>query len=145
MIALDLDSHGSLVRCSERRKAANAPEKVVIEPLETERLPQLPAILEGFADVDFTVAIFDTADADAEAVRPVVDSVDVCLLPARPTRFAAAARRRGSAKRRCFPTMCRTVSQVARFKVNRKDYVAVERSARLRRLKPRTGVCSTTE
>ena len=61
MIALDLDSHGSLVRWSERRKAANAPEKVVIEPLETERLPQLPAILEGFADVGFPVAIFDTS------------------------------------------------------------------------------------
>jgi hypothetical protein len=120
VIALDLDSHGSLVRRSERRKAANAPEKVVIEPLETERLPQLPAILEGFADVGFTVAIFDTADADGEAVRPVVDSVDVCLLRARPARLdvaAAAARRRGSAKRRCFPTMCRTASQVARFKV----------------------------
>jgi hypothetical protein len=61
VIALDLDSHGSLVRWSERRKAAKAPEKVVIEPLETERLPQLPAILEGFADVGFTVAIFDTS------------------------------------------------------------------------------------
>jgi len=65
-----------------------------VEPLEIERLPQLSAILEGFAGVGFTVAIFDTADADAEAVRPVVDSVDLCLLPARPTRLdvdAAAA------------------------------------------------------
>jgi chromosome partitioning protein len=94
VIVLDLDSHGSLVRWSERRRAANVPETVVVEPLETERLPQLPAILEGLADVGFTVAVFDTADADAEVVRPVVDSVDLCLLPARPTRLdvdAAAA------------------------------------------------------
>jgi chromosome partitioning protein len=94
VVALDLQSHGSLVRWSERRKVANAPEKVAIEPLETERLRQLPAILEGFADTGFTLAIFDTADADAEAVRPLVDSVDLCLLPARPTRLdvdAAAA------------------------------------------------------
>src|SRR6185437_16742737 len=79
VVALDLQSHGSLVRWSERRKVANAPEKVAIESLETERLRQLPAILEGFADTGFTLAIFDTADADAEAVRPLVDSVDLCL------------------------------------------------------------------
>src|SRR5215469_5115429 len=86
VIALDLDSHGSLVRWSERRKAANAPETVVTEPLESERLPQLPAILEGLASVGFTVAVLDTADVDAAVVRPVIDAVDLCLLPARPTR-----------------------------------------------------------
>src|SRR5436305_13932707 len=69
LIALDLDLRGSLVRWSERRKAANAPNTVVIEPLETERLPQLPPILDGFAAIGFTLAVFDTADADAGAVR----------------------------------------------------------------------------
>ena len=59
----------------------------MIEPLESERLPQLPAILEGLASVGFTLAVFDTADADAGAVRLVIDSVDLCLLPARPTRL----------------------------------------------------------
>jgi chromosome partitioning protein len=87
VIALDLDAQGSLIRWSERRKAANAPNTVVIEPLEIERLPQLPAILEGLAGVGFTLAVFDTADAGAEAVRPVIDSVDLCLLPTRPTRL----------------------------------------------------------
>ena len=94
VIALDLDLQGSLVRWSERRKAANAPNTVVIEPLETERLPQLPATLDGFAGVGFTLAVFDTADADAGAVRLIIDSVDLCLLPTRPTRLdvdAAAA------------------------------------------------------
>ena len=87
VIALDLDSQGSLVRWSERRKAANARSRVVIEPLESERLPQLPAILEGLASVGFTLAVFDTAHADAGAVRLVIDSVDSCLLPVRPTRL----------------------------------------------------------
>ena len=87
VIALDLDSQGSLVRWSERRKAANAPNTVVIEPLESERLPQLPAILEGLASVGFTLAVFDTAHADAGAVRLVINSVDFCLLPVRPTRL----------------------------------------------------------
>jgi len=87
VIALDLDCQGSLMRWSERRRAANAPNTVVIEPLETGRLPQLPAILEGLASVGFTLAIVDTADAAAAAVRPVIDSVDLCLLPARPTRL----------------------------------------------------------
>ena len=67
---------------------------MVVEPLETERLSQLPAILEGLASVGFNLAIFDTADIGAGAVRRVVDSVDLCLLPVRPTRLdvdAAAA------------------------------------------------------
>jgi chromosome partitioning protein len=85
VIALDLDSQASLVRWSERRKTANVANRVVIEPLETERLPQIPVILEGLAGIGFTVALFDTADADAEGVRRVIDSVDLCLVPARPT------------------------------------------------------------
>jgi chromosome partitioning protein len=94
VIALDLDSQASLVRWSERRKTANVANRVVIEPLETERLPQIPVILEGLAGIGFTVALFDTADADAEGVRRVIDSVDLCLVPARPTPLdvdAAAA------------------------------------------------------
>jgi chromosome partitioning protein len=87
VIAFDLDSQGSLVRWSERRKAANAPNSVVIEPLESERLPQLPAIFEGLAGVGFTLAVFDTAEADRGALSLVIDSVDLCLLPARPTRL----------------------------------------------------------
>ena len=87
VIAFDLDSQGSLVRWSERRKAANAPNSVVIEPLESERLPQLPAIFEGLAGVGFTLAVFDTAEADRGALSLVINSVDLCLLPARPTRL----------------------------------------------------------
>ena len=87
VIAFDLDSQGSLVRWSERRKAANAPNSVVIEPLESERLPQLPAIFEELAGVGFTLAVFDTAEADRGALSLVINSVDLCLLPARPTRL----------------------------------------------------------
>ena len=98
VIALDLDSQGSLVRWSERRKAANAPNRVVIEPLESERLPQLPAILEGLGSVGFTLAVFDTADADAGAVRLVIE---LCrLLPASgPPDPLGCGRRRGDFSR----------------------------------------------
>jgi chromosome partitioning protein len=101
VIALDLDSQRSLVRWSERRKAANAPNRVVIEPLESERLPQQPAILEGLASVGFTLAVFDTADADAEAVRLVIDSVDFFSLSAKPLSCSISAHRLPAA---CVPT-----------------------------------------
>ena len=87
VIALDLDSQGSLARWAERRKAANAANAVVVEPFEAERLSRLPAILEGLAGVGFTLAVFDTAGADSAAVRLVTEWSDLCLLPARPTRL----------------------------------------------------------
>src|SRR6476646_3108195 len=87
VIALDLDSQGSLARWAERRKAANAANAVVVEPFEAERLSRLPAILEGLAGVGFTLAVFDTAGADSAAVRLVTESSHLCLLPARPTRL----------------------------------------------------------
>ena len=65
--------------------------KVMIEPLESERLPQLRAILEGLAGVGFTLAIFDTAGSDNAAARFVTDAADICLLPTRPTRLDVAA------------------------------------------------------
>ena len=68
-------------------RGGERPNKVVIEPLESERLPQLHAILEGLAGVGFTLAIFDTAGADSAAARFVTDAADICLLPTRPTRL----------------------------------------------------------
>ncbi|MFY9899476.1 MAG: ParA family protein, partial [Xanthobacteraceae bacterium] len=47
VIALDLDPQQSLVRWGKRREAANARNKIIVEPLERERLPRLRAILEG--------------------------------------------------------------------------------------------------
>ncbi len=85
VIALDLDPQGSLLRWAERREAANAPNKVMIEPLERERLPRLDAIVAGLAGVGFTLAIFDTAGADRAAIGFVAEAADLCLLPARPT------------------------------------------------------------
>jgi chromosome partitioning protein len=85
VIGLDLDPQASLVSWGERRKAANTPNKLVIEPLEGERLPLLP-ILEGLAEVGFTIAIFDTA-ANGATARLVALAADICLLPTRPTRL----------------------------------------------------------
>jgi chromosome partitioning protein len=87
VIVLDLDPQGSLVRWGERRQGANARHKVMIEPLEAERLPRLAAILEGLEGVGFTLVIFDTAGADGAAARFVTEAADLCLLPARPTRL----------------------------------------------------------
>ena len=91
VIALDLDPQASLVRWGKCREAANVPNKVMIEPLEGERLPQLRAILEGLACVGFTLAVFDTAGADSAAARLVTGAADLCLLPARPTRLDVEA------------------------------------------------------
>ncbi len=91
VIALDLDPQASLVRWGKRREAANVPNKVMIEPLEGERLPRLRAIIDGLAGVGFTIAIFDTAGADGTAARLVTEAADLCLLPARPTRLDVEA------------------------------------------------------
>jgi chromosome partitioning protein len=91
VIALDLDPQGSLLRWGTYREAANAPNKVVIEPLESERLPHLQAILKGLAGAGFTLAIFDTAGSDNAAARFVTEAADICLLPTRPTRLDVAA------------------------------------------------------
>lgn len=91
VIVLDLDPQAALVRWGERREAANAPSKVIVEPLEHERLPRLRPILDGLADVGFTLAIFDTASGDTAAARLVTEAADICLLPARPTRLDVEA------------------------------------------------------
>ncbi|HTV36233.1 MAG TPA: AAA family ATPase [Xanthobacteraceae bacterium] len=92
-IAIDLDPQGSLARWGERRAAgnANARNKVMVEPLERDRLSRLPAILDGLASAGFTLAIFDTAGADGPAVRLVTEVTDLCLLPARPTQLDVEA------------------------------------------------------
>ncbi len=87
VIALDLDPQGSLVRWGERRREVSARSTVIVEPLERERLPRLREIIEGLTNTGFTLAIFDTAGADAAALRFVTEAADLCLLPARPTRL----------------------------------------------------------
>ena len=86
VVALDLDPKASLVSWGERRKAASTPNKLVIEPFESERLPLLHTILAGLAEAGFTIAIFDTAANNATA-RLVAPAADICLLPTRPTRL----------------------------------------------------------
>ncbi len=86
VVALDLDPQASLVSWGERRKAVNTPNKLVIEPLESERLPLLHTILAGLAEAGFTIAVFDTA-ANGATARLVARAADICLLPTRPTRL----------------------------------------------------------
>jgi chromosome partitioning protein len=91
VIVLDLDPQASLLRWGKRREAENVPSKVMIEQLESERLPRLRAFLEGLNDAGFTLAVLDTAGADGAAARLVTEAVDLCLLPARPTRLDVEA------------------------------------------------------
>ena len=91
VIALDLDPQASLSRWGKYREAARAPNKVMIEQLECERLSRLGAIVEGLAGVGFTLAIFDTAGADSAAARLVTEIANLCLLPTRPTRLDVEA------------------------------------------------------
>jgi chromosome partitioning protein len=91
VIALDLDPQASLARWGARRETAKTPTKVMVEPLERERLPRLSVILDGLAGAGFTLAIFDTAGADNAAVRQVTEAADLCLLPARPARLDVEA------------------------------------------------------
>ena len=86
VIALDLDPQGSLCRWGKRREAAKARTEVIVEPLEPERLHRLRSILEGLAGAGFMLAVFDTCTESA-AIRLVTEVVDLCLLPARPTRL----------------------------------------------------------
>jgi len=116
VIALDLDPQASLVRWGERRQANGALTTLMVESFESERLPRLRAILEGLADVGFTLTIVDTAGADNAAIRLVAQAADLCLLPTRPTLLdveatAATFRAVFLAKRRaafvlnqCLPT-----------------------------------------
>jgi chromosome partitioning protein len=80
-----------LLRWSQYRQAASAPNKVVIEPLERERVSNLRAFLDGLEGVGFTLAVFDTAGSDSAAARFVTEAADICLLPTRPTRLDVAA------------------------------------------------------
>jgi len=91
VIALDLDPQSSLTRWGKRRSAANPPHLVIVEPLEIERLPRLGAIVDGLATAGFTLAVFDTPGATSTAARIVAESVDFCLLPARPTHLDVEA------------------------------------------------------
>jgi chromosome partitioning protein len=90
VIALDLDPQASLLRWGKYREATNAPNKVIVEPLERERLPHLRTILEGLAGAGFTLAIFDIAGSDSAAARFVTEVADICLLPTRPTHLDVA-------------------------------------------------------
>jgi chromosome partitioning protein len=91
VIALDLDPQASLVRWSKRRETANAPNTVIVEPCEIERLPRFGAIIDGLAGAGFTLAIFDTPGVTSTAIRLVAEAADFCLLPARPTRLDVEA------------------------------------------------------
>jgi chromosome partitioning protein len=91
VIALDVDPQASLARWGERRAATECVARIMVEPLERERLQRLPAVLDGLGGAGFTLAVFDTAATDAPAIRLITEAADLCLLPARPSRLDVEA------------------------------------------------------
>lgn len=85
VIALDFDPQASLARWGKRRLTTKATNRVVVDQFELPRLARFGAIIDGLADAGFTLAVFDTAGADNEAVRVIAERADLCLLPSRPT------------------------------------------------------------
>ena len=47
VIVFDVDLQASLVRWGERRKDAQAPSRVTVEPFEVERHPHIRAVVTG--------------------------------------------------------------------------------------------------
>jgi chromosome partitioning protein len=143
VIALDLDPQASLVRWSCRREAAKAPNMVMVEPFESERLPRLRAILDGLAGAGFTFAVFDTAGTDGAAVRLIAQAADLCLLPARPTlldveataaTFRAvclAGRKAAFVLNQCLPTYRSSRTNEAAQELTRLGVLAPMLSARI--------------
>lgn len=69
-------------------------ERLVVDRLAAERMRYLSALLEALAAKGFTLVVLDTAGVDDAATPQVIAAVDLCLMPARPTRLDIEASRR---------------------------------------------------
>jgi chromosome partitioning protein len=143
VIAFDLDLQASLVRWGRRRRDAGVPYRVLVEPLEFERLQRIRAILAGISDASFTLAIFDTGCGDAGTASSIAGAADLCLLPARPTWLdveatAATFRSLFLANRsaafvlnQCPPARCSTRSNQAASDLQRLGVLAPSLASRI--------------
>lgn len=83
VVALDLDPQGSLAAWGDDRNA----DTPAVDRLDDDRLPRLPAILEGLAKAGMTLAILDCPGVASTATNLAIKASDLCLLPTRPTRL----------------------------------------------------------
>jgi chromosome partitioning protein len=89
VVALDLDPQASLAAWGEQRTAA-AP---VVDRLGADKLAQLPQILQALEGRGFTLAVLDCPGTFSTATNLVMESIDLALVPARPTRLDIMATR----------------------------------------------------
>jgi chromosome partitioning protein len=88
VIALDLDPQGSLAAWGNRREGEGPTfERLAVEKLDPDRIPELEAILAALDRKGFTVAILDTLGADTASAHMAMKAADICLMPARPSRL----------------------------------------------------------
>jgi chromosome partitioning protein len=89
VIALDLDPQGSLAAWGEQREA----EAPTVDRLPPERLTQLPQILRALESRGFTLAILDCPGIASTGTNIAMQTADLSLVPARPTRLDIQATR----------------------------------------------------
>jgi chromosome partitioning protein len=88
VIALDLDPQGSLSAWGNRREGEGPSfERLTVERLPQDKIPQLKAILAALDRKGFTVAVLDTAGVDSATSHLAMQAADLCLMPARPSRL----------------------------------------------------------
>ncbi|SFV14617.1 chromosome partitioning protein [Methylobacterium sp. 174MFSha1.1] len=83
VVALDLDPQGSLGAWGDTRTA----EAPAVDRLPSDRLGELPAILEALKAEGYTVAILDTAGVSSTGGNLAMQAADLALVPARPSRL----------------------------------------------------------
>lgn len=81
---LDLDPQGSLASWGKSRKA-DSPAVDVVTPAK------LSAALSAIEKNGYTLAMLDTAGADAPATTAAMRTADLCVIPSRPTAFDVRA------------------------------------------------------
>jgi chromosome partitioning protein len=75
-------------------------ERLVVDWLAPDRMRHLPALLDALSAKGFTLVVLDTAGVDDATTHQVIAAVDLCLMPARPTRLDIEASRRTNVRPR---------------------------------------------
>jgi chromosome partitioning protein len=89
VVALDLDPQASLAAWGEQRTASTP----IVDKLGADKLAQLPQILKGLEARGFTLAVLDCPGTFSTATNLVMETIDLALVPARPTRLDIMATR----------------------------------------------------
>jgi chromosome partitioning protein len=89
VVVLDLDPQASMAAWGEQRTAPSP----AVDRLGTNQLAQLPTILKALESRGFTLAILDCPGVFSTATNLALESIDLALVPARPTRLDIQATR----------------------------------------------------